>query len=320
MGSETPSFGADACPYFSPMSPYASPLRQSSPIKVSESTFYEGTIGSSSTQAVYVHVRPDGTPPEGPGFWVTLAWTQLTKELLTHESVLQHLMDQLHSPGHAKQRMQSIRNLANTGLPPTDNAATSNNGIFNDLPPMPSPPPAPEFQIDSPLFPIPEDLSLWKSHRGSIGASPFSSIPVSYDGASSRDGPDILTCDAWLAKDTPNTPAYPDSAAYYSTSPSEVAQPHLFSPHLRCLTAGQDVIDPAVLQERPSNLNTEEFVWSPSDCCLYGIGNPRAPAALKEPDAVKLVFPPATMLIAKEKDGMMASPAYTLTHPHSNEW
>lgn len=91
-------------------------------------------------------------------------------------------------------------------------------------------------------------------------------------------------------------------------------------PPLRTLTAGQDVIDPVIKAERPTNRDTAEFVWSPMDCTLYGMDSIRANAALTEPDAVKLVFPPGSMIMAKEKDGVVASPAYTLTHPHSNEW
>ena len=181
MNSEGPVVDAPICPYFSISSPYSSHSTPSSPLKSSSSIFYDGTIGSSSTQAIYVHVRPhDGTSSEDSGFWVTVPWSQLARELLCQETVIQSVMEQLRLPGHAKQRMQALRTLSNPVPQGLNGSSLMQVGPFNGgYPPMPSPPPAPEFKMDSPLFSLPEDLSLWNSHRSSLGSSPFSPMPVS---------------------------------------------------------------------------------------------------------------------------------------------
>jgi len=129
----------------------------------------------------------------------------------------------------------------------------------------------------------------------------------------------ILSNNPFLFQGTPMTSAFNDSD-YYSTSPPEQEGALFNGGAPRVLTASQDVIDPIILQERPSNDETAEFIWSPLELTLYSMDSMRASTILKEPDAVRLVFPPQTMIIAKEKDGVVSTPAYTLTHPHSNEW
>lgn len=88
--------------------------------------------------------------------------------------------------------------------------------------------------------------------------------------------------------------------------------------------ANPNTIDPFLSEVREgvtTNPKTEEFVWHPTDCSLYRLDSAQGRQALiSEPNAVKLRFPPGTMINTKEKDGALATPAYSPAHPHSNEW
>lgn len=107
------------------------------------------------------------------------------------------------------------------------------------------------------------------------------------------------------------------------------------------IVAPPDTIDSSIVAQVETNIGTEEYIWSPQDATLYELGNARAQAAIGVPGAIKLVFPPATvswrccgnslvttsadfaltqMIMAWEKDGSLASPAFRPLHPHSNQW
>lgn len=94
----------------------------------------------------------------------------------------------------------------------------------------------------------------------------------------------------------------------------------VFSAYPAIVTAATDSIDPSILAQVETNLNMEEYIWSPADTSLYEVGNARAIQAMSLPGAIKMVFPPNTMIMAWEKDGSLASPAFRPLHPHSNQW
>lgn len=79
-------------------------------------------------------------------------------------------------------------------------------------------------------------------------------------------------------------------------------------------------MDENILKQVETNINTEEYIWSAQDASLYEIGNTRAIQAMSAPDSIRMVFPPHTFIVAWEKDGTMASPAFRPLHPHSNQW
>lgn len=85
-------------------------------------------------------------------------------------------------------------------------------------------------------------------------------------------------------------------------------------------TASQDTIDPSIMAQHKTNDTTQEFIWSPQDATLYELHNNRGITMANQPGAIKLIFPPGTMLLAWEKDGTLASPAFRPLHPHSNQW
>lgn len=91
---------------------------------------------------------------------------------------------------------------------------------------------------------------------------------------------------------------------------------------LTVFTARSDTIDPFLLAQHDviHNENTLEYVWSRSDSTLYKAESLQGQQAVTEPGTIKFVFPPRTMLLAYEKDGTIATPAYSNLHPHSNEW
>jgi hypothetical protein len=99
-----------------------------------------------------------------------------------------------------------------------------------------------------------------------------------------------------------------------------IAGPNGFSTYPAVVTATADTIDSRVLGQVETNLNMEEYIWSPADTSLYEVGNARAITAMTLPGAIKMVFPPNTMIMAWEKDGSLASPAFRPLHPHSNQW
>lgn len=88
------------------------------------------------------------------------------------------------------------------------------------------------------------------------------------------------------------------------------------------LTARVDTIDPFLLAQPDvtHNEHTLEYVWSRSDSTLYKAESLQGQQALTEAGSVHFIFPPRTMLLAYEKDGTIATPAYSNLHPHSNEW
>lgn len=94
----------------------------------------------------------------------------------------------------------------------------------------------------------------------------------------------------------------------------------VFSACPSVVTAASETIDPSILAQLESNLNQEEYIWSPVDTSLYEVGNARAIQAMSLPGAIRMVFPPNTMIMAWEKDGSLASPAFRPLHPHSNQW
>lgn len=191
---------AASCPYFTssnsplpqtyptpqsqvvlPSMPAAAPRRESSTgnnaAPSSEPAFFQGTVGSSSHDTVYIHARPPAT--EEQPVWVTVSWNGLMKELLAQEAVFHSLMDQLRTPTFANRRMQALRILGATVSPASLNNPGMTEGAFGGFPGTSSPP-APDFRVDSPLFSsLPEDLSIWNAHRNSIDSSPMSAIPVS---------------------------------------------------------------------------------------------------------------------------------------------
>lgn len=87
-------------------------------------------------------------------------------------------------------------------------------------------------------------------------------------------------------------------------------------------TASLTTIDPSYPLQYDKQVNAVqlEYVWSHSDATLYEVGTNSATRALSAPGAIRFVFPPGTMIMAFEKDGSPASPAFTPMHPHSNEW
>lgn len=192
---------AASCPYFTspnsplpqnyptpqsqvvlPSMPPAAPRRESNPGTnaaplSSEPAFFQGTVGSSSHDTVYIHARPPAN--EEQPVWVTTSWSGLMKELLAQEAVFQNLMDQLRSPTYANRRMQALRILGATVSQASIGGAGLSEGVFGGFPANSSPP-APDFRVDSPLFSsLPEDMSIWSAHRNSIDSSPMSAIPVS---------------------------------------------------------------------------------------------------------------------------------------------
>lgn len=88
--------------------------------------------------------------------------------------------------------------------------------------------------------------------------------------------------------------------------------------------ANPSTIDPFLNEVRDVTLNskTEEYIWHPADCTLYRLDSAQGRQALAaaEPGCTKFRFPPGTMIMTIEKDGAIASPAYSPAHPHSNEW
>jgi hypothetical protein len=94
----------------------------------------------------------------------------------------------------------------------------------------------------------------------------------------------------------------------------------LYPVHSTVATAAGDTIDPSILAQVETNLNQEEYIWSPVDTSLYEVGNARAIQAMSLPGAIRMVFPVNTMIMAWEKDGSLASPAFRPLHPHSNQW
>ena len=113
-------------------------------------------------------------------------------------------------------------------------------------------------------------------------------------------------------------------SSYASSAAMTVAAPGIpgatFSTHPSIVTASNDSIDPAILAQVETNLNMEEYIWSPADTSLYEVGNARAIQAMSLPGSIRMVFPPNTMIMAWEKDGSLASPAFRPLHPHSNQW
>lgn len=93
-----------------------------------------------------------------------------------------------------------------------------------------------------------------------------------------------------------------------------------FSAYPNVVTATTETIDPNIMTQVETNLNLEEYIWCPVDTSLYEMGNGRAIEAMGRPGAIRMVFPPNTMIMAWEKDGSLASPAFRALHPHSNQW
>lgn len=87
-------------------------------------------------------------------------------------------------------------------------------------------------------------------------------------------------------------------------------------------TAQIDTIDPFLLAQADVSHNEEtlEYVWSRSDSTLYKSESLQGQQAIMESGSIHLIFPPKTMLLSYEKDGSIATPAYSNLHPHSNEW
>lgn len=113
---------------------------------------------------------------------------------------------------------------------------------------------------------------------------------------------------------------YNNSGGMPSASIPPVGSNTVFSAYPSVVTAAGDTIDPSILAQVESNLNQEEYIWSPADTSLYEVGNARAIQAMSLPGAIRMVFPPNTMIMAWEKDGSLASPAFRPLHPHSNQW
>jgi hypothetical protein len=87
-------------------------------------------------------------------------------------------------------------------------------------------------------------------------------------------------------------------------------------------TAPVDTIDPFLLAQPDVSYNeqTLEYVWSRSDSTLYKLESLQGQQAIMETGSIHFIFPPKTMLLSHEKDGSIATPAYSNLHPHSNEW
>lgn len=114
--------------------------------------------------------------------------------------------------------------------------------------------------------------------------------------------------------------AYSNGAAISTGATSVTASSNSYSAYPKVVSAAADTIDPSILAQVESNLNQEEYIWSLADTSLYEVGNARAIQAMSLPGAIRMVFPVNTMIMAWEKDGSLASPAFRPLHPHSNQW
>lgn len=141
--------------------------------------------------------------------------------------------------------------------------------------------------------------SPWSMSGGHFDSLSLAPIPSNYGG--------IMPSAGGLSGSGAATVAVGAGGGFGSAYPSVV-------------TATADTIDPNILTQVESNLNMEEYIWSPADTSLYEVGNARAIQAMALPGAIKMVFPPNTMIMAWEKDGSLASPAFRPLHPHSNQW
>lgn len=112
--------------------------------------------------------------------------------------------------------------------------------------------------------------------------------------------------------------AYPDSADHTGSFLEDGQSPT----GLTVLTARTDTVDPFLLAQPDviHNEQTLEYVWSRSDSTLYKLESLQGQQAITESGSIQFVFPPKTMLLTYEKDGTIATPAYSNLHPHSNEW
>jgi hypothetical protein len=143
----------------------------------------------------------------------------------------------------------------------------------------------------------PTDLSANYSSPWSMSGANFDSLSLA-NTASYYDGNTVTTAAA---------------AAAANLGPSYVGIPSYIS-------ATSETIDPSIITQVETNLNLEEYIWSPADSSLYELGNARALQAQGLPGSIKMAFPPQTMIMAWEKDGSLASPAFRPLHPHSNQW
>jgi len=138
----------------------------------------------------------------------------------------------------------------------------------------------------------PNDLSANYSSPWSMSGANFDSLSLA--STASNYGGNVSATAATLG------PAYVGVPSYISATP--------------------ETIDPSIITQVETNLNLEEYIWSPADSSLYELGNVRALQAQDLPGHIKMAFPPHTMIMAWEKDGSLASPAFRPLHPHSNQW
>ena len=140
-------------------------------------------------------------------------------------------------------------------------------------------------------------------------ATPWGFPPGQFDGLS-------------LASSSLHQSGYSGIPNNHSQTPSSASggASGLFNSFPSTVNATQGSIEDNILRQVETNLNTEEYVWAPADASLYEIGNTRAIQAISLPGSIRMVFPPHTMIMAWEKDGSMASPAFRPLHPHSNQW
>ena len=153
------------------------------------------------------------------------------------------------------------------------------------------------------------------SSAGSPGSNaypkPWGFPPGQFDGLS-------------LASSSVNSSGLNDMSSPYPQPPSSASgsggSSGLFNNFPSTVTAPRGSIEDNILRQVETNLNTEEYIWAPADASLYEIGNTRAIQAMSLPGYIRMVFPPHTLIMAWEKDGSIASPAFRPLHPHSNQW
>ena len=89
------------------------------------------------------------------------------------------------------------------------------------------------------------------------------------------------------------------------------------------VVAPADTIDRLILSERAYNTEQREYVWSHASLELYEVDSQEGQLALQESATIRMIYPPGTMLLARDADGHEASPAWVARRADmkpSNEW
>ncbi|KAL7006034.1 hypothetical protein EMMF5_004372 [Cystobasidiomycetes sp. EMM_F5] len=287
----------------------------------SASGFQAGTVKTSNNDMVYLLTGDGQSNATVPSSWVTVPWSQILKELQGNE----HLCLAL---GRAVSTQQGIRNKLLRVLSDGSNTSSSANSSldFSDfsLASALDNSTAPGSELfaggnqsdniwDSPLATNTQHEQVQNTPlTSSADESPMSAAKPSFWATTASVQPMNLNV-ANLA----NLPAMPTPAGSVL---SPTAIPMLGSSFAKEIIASSDTIDQMILREREYNQERKEYIWSQLDLMLYEIDDPLAQNAIREEGSIKMTFPIGTMLLCKEKDGAIASPAYTAGNPHSNEW